>query len=492
MGRQRPAAERLPSQRAPLSELVEKQIAESDEMIELRKQLALAESQRGTQRRRADQLEKENEKLREQLAARAEPRGKLGKSARYEHAIKFADEFDGYDTSDILPIWVGALRHLGERRQVDLRGQLARSKFFKPVVTMVEVQRDIKICTYLKEKVFPAAAFALSRLLINISKRECQLLNQIFKHERHADGTKNRWRLCAGSTQFAPELFSLIGINEIEKNSLDATGITFSQSEDRWSATVAGAPFSVDKAFMNNLEQASVSRVGGMATAGTKEDPHIFNETGDGAGLSNAFSGVRGGISPGSSEYLAQSSRDITTMFMYKATNNAEEWTTLKANLAPLRKQWARIYRERELQPDGKPSGIFVELVLTADKPFVRHVNGLRSHNHKSFGAPYCGCQEGQLFDFSKCKRTHYGQITYEMLCHRAHVPLHEALGEEEPAEWSMTCDKCNKVRLSSPNIFIITPPGVTLPRASRHVVPHPFLFDETAVNCSHFPSRPS
>ena len=148
--------------------------------------LAWEACQSGTQRRRADQLEKENEKLREQLAARAEPRGKLGKSARYEHAIKFADEFDGYDTSDILPIWVGALRHLGERRQVDLRGQLARSKFFKPVVTMVEVQRDIKICTYLKEKVFPAAAFALSRLLINISKRECQLLNQIFKHEGRA------------------------------------------------------------------------------------------------------------------------------------------------------------------------------------------------------------------------------------------------------------------------------------------------------------------
>ena len=310
MGRQRPAAERLPSQRAPLSEIVEQQVAESAEMIELRRQLALAESQRGTQRRRADTAEAENTKLREQLAARAEPRGKLGKSAQYEHATRFANEFDAYDTSDLLPIWVGVLRILCKRRApVDLRAQLVRSKFFKPVVTQIEVVRDTKIATYLKENVFPAAAFALSRLLINISKRECQLLNQIFKHQRRADGSKSRWRLCDGSAQFAPELFSLIGINEVEQNTLDASGVTFEQSEDRWGATVGGAPYSVDVAIMNNLDQAQVSRVGGMATKGTIENPHLLNMTGDGAGLSNAFTGVRGGISPGSSEYLAQSSR---------------------------------------------------------------------------------------------------------------------------------------------------------------------------------------
>ena len=309
MGRQRPAAERLPSQRAPLSEIVEQQVAESAEMIELRRQLALAESQRGTQRRRADTAEAENTKLREQLAARAEPRGKLGKSAQYEHATRFANEFDAYDTSDLLPIWVGVLRILCKRRApVDLRAQLVRSKFFKPVVTQIEVVRDTKIATYLKENVFPAAAFALSRLLINISKRECQLLNQIFKHQRRADGSKSRWRLCDGSAQFAPELFSLIGINEVEQNTLDASGVTFEQSEDRWGATVGGAPYSVDVAIMNNLDQAQVSRVGGMATKGTIENPHLLNMTGDGAGLSNAFTGVRGGISPGSSEYLAQSS----------------------------------------------------------------------------------------------------------------------------------------------------------------------------------------
>ena len=121
----------------------------------------------------------------------------MGKSAQYEHATRFANEFDAYDTSDLLPIWVGVLRILCKRRApVDLRAQLVRSKFFKPVVTQIEVVRDTKIATYLKENVFPAAAFALSRLLINISKRECQLLNQIFKHQRRADGSKSRWRLC--------------------------------------------------------------------------------------------------------------------------------------------------------------------------------------------------------------------------------------------------------------------------------------------------------
>ena len=37
---------------------------------------------------------------------------------------------------------------------------------------------------------------------------------------------------------------------------------------------------------------------------------------------------------------------------------------------------------------DGVPTGVFVKLVLVADKPFIRHVCGLLSHNADAFGAP--------------------------------------------------------------------------------------------------------
>ena len=397
-------------------------------------------------RARADRLQTENEKLKEQLAARPAPRGKLEKSAAALHAQKFADELDQYHNDNVVSIWAAALRIVQRRRSFDFRAQLVKSIFFKPVVTQIEVARDVRIGKYLSTNVYPHAAFSLSRLLVNLSKRECQLMNQMFKHDRRDDGSKTRWKLCEGSKVAAPELFSLAGINEIESESIKETGVTFEQSDDKWSATVAGAPFSVDVAIFNMLASTETSRVGGLATKGTRDDPFIVVGTGDGAGLSNAFSGVRCGVFPGSTNYLAQSSRDVTTLFMFKAEEKAEEWPTLGARMGRVRPQLGRIWRTGELMPHGRPSGIFVKFVLSADKPFMRHVNGLRSHNHNHFGAPFCSCTDVQLFDLSKCKRTHYGQISYEMLCNRAHVPLWLALGEPEPAEWSMTCDCCKQV----------------------------------------------
>ena len=34
-----------------------------------------------------------------------------------------------------------------------------------------------------------------------------------------------------------------------------------------------------------------------------------------------------------------------------------------------------RLYTTNELCPDGKPSGVFVKLVLVADKPFIRYAH---------------------------------------------------------------------------------------------------------------------
>ena len=97
--------------------------------------------------------------------------------------------------------------------------------------------------------------------------------------------------------------------------------------------------------------------------------------------------------------------------------------------------------------PDGKPSGIFMELALTADKPFERKVNGLLAHNAIYFGQPLCDCDESKIYNLTFCKKTHYNQITFEMMCHRAHVPTWQALHQPEPRKWSFKCDCCGEVR---------------------------------------------
>ena len=51
-----------------------------------------------------------------------------------------------------------------------------------------------------------------------------------------------------------------------------------------------------------------------------------------------------------------------------------------------------------------------------------------------------------KLYDFTMCKRTHHADCSFEEMCARAHVPLHEALGEPVPATWKFTCPSCGEV----------------------------------------------
>jgi hypothetical protein len=59
---------------------------------------------------------------------------------------------------------------------------------------------------------------------------------------------------------------------------------------------------------------------------------------------------------------------------------------------------------------------------------------------------PHCKCHGAKLFDFTMCKRTHHADCSFEEMCARAHVPLHEALGEPAPATWKFTCPSCGEV----------------------------------------------
>ena len=129
---------------------------------------------------------------------------------------------------------------------------------------------------------------------------------------------------------------------------------------------------------------------------------------------------------------------------MYKEQLKAEDYMTWKARLVHILPQLTRIWREGELKPGGRrvsPQPCHVKLVLTrGDKPFIRHVLGLLSHNADAFGAPYYPCKDKGLFNFTHCPRTHYGRISIEDLCHRAHdcARLASIRGARAPEEWSL------------------------------------------------------
>ena len=92
----------------------------------------------------------------------------------------------------------------------------------------------------------------------------------------------------------------------------------------------------------------------------------------------------------------------------------------MKGWLAGIRSALQRLYRKHELRPGAANSGVFVKLCLVvADKPFIRHVCGLTSHNADAFGAPFSNCTDTDLYNFTHHKRDHYGDIDFETLCNR-------------------------------------------------------------------------
>jgi hypothetical protein len=153
-----------------------------------------------------------------------------------------------------------------------------------------------------------------------------------------------------------------------------------------------------------------------------------------------------------------------------------ESYEVLRIRTANIVPDLRRLYNDGkqpgELMPDGEASGIFVKIVMSADKPFTRKINGLLSHNANCFGPPSCSCSDDNLNNFTFDKKTHYGKVTFETLCHRAHVPVWQALGKAEPSTWSFTCDCCNVLPCCAPrpchHDLLVARPASTLCRTVR------------------------
>ena len=320
-----------------------------------------------------------------------------------------------------------------------------------------------------------------------MSKRICGLIEKSIKWVHTEDGKKERQKLREGSKQNAPTIFGLAGINAADARAEEESGLKLKDHGDRAGADICGKENALDHAMLQSIDRTS--RSGGMATKGSKEDPHVMCMTGDGAGLTDAKSGVRVGHFPGTTNFLNQSSLDVTTWLFYKESSKAEDYTVLAGRLVNVLPDVRRIYETGELlTADGEPSGIFVKLVLVGDKPFIRHVCGMLSHNANAFGAPFCNCSDvtceecddgdtppdatGSLYNLGMCTHTHYGNISYEELCARAHVAPWDALGKREPAYWHMQCPCCGEVRATARPATAcptLTRAAVRRPRAHRN-----------------------
>ena len=434
-------------------------LSEAKQTIDsLSRELGKVKSQRLNEERAKTEAERRaheaESKVEEMLAKRKKRAAEIKTKRTFaRRSAQFCDELERHHPKDLPRLLLAALKRLAKKNDTTVRDfvfALLKRPEFKEFTPGIFAARDHEIYQHLRTNVYTPAHFALLRLVLMISKRECNLICQSLKHKRTVDGKKERARLAPDSKQYAPPIFDLADIMREELAAEVRTQVKLHEHADRRGADVSGAPYSLDR-HVSNLYDAAVSaesRSCGMATCGDCEDPDILCFSGDGAGASARFSEVRAGFFYGSTEKLSQSSMDFTDILVYLEECGAESYITLKARLAHLQPQLRRIYKTRHLRPGGVTSERYTDLCLVADKPFIRHITGKLSHNADCFGAPSCSCTDAQLLDFTKPKKTHYSRgrgVSYERCCAMAHVPVWEALGDDEPDSWSMTCDVCKK-----------------------------------------------
>ena len=453
MCRQPPASERLPSQRERLQVRdARKEASEAADKLRIaneEKQVAL--DHRNAEQARLKELDKELERLRPPTLD-----GKKGEIPRvkerqlFNHAEFGVKWLKRFHVLDIPPLIISVLKQLGREKKTDLTWATLMHDGFKTARSALLRKHEEEIGEHLATHVYTADHFSLLRLIGGMSKRLCGLIEQSIKYVHHSDGTKSRQYLhpdAACSTP-APSLFSVRAIDKAEARAEKESQFELSQHADKKGADICGKAYALDHAILESVKNCS--RAGGMATSGEKNNPHLICVSGDGAGVSGRDSGVRVGHFPGTTNLLNQSSLDVTTWVFYKECHKAEDYTVLAGRLSGVLPDLRRLYNNGEageLLADGETTCIFIKLVLVADKPFIRHVCGLLSHNANAFGAPMCECcdetHRPALYDFTHCTHTHYGNTTFEDLCYRAHVAPFEALGQREPEHWYFECPCC-------------------------------------------------
>ena len=351
MGRQPVASKRLPAQRptAEFCDLQDKNTELKQSIDELSERLRVATNNWTYYQLRMNELKHELDKAAPpSLDGKRTAVGKLVFQGTpfYEHAEFLYHVLNRFDSSDIPLLITTVLRKLSrEREDTDFCWRTMMTDGFRSAREALLHSRDEKIAQHLREQVYTADHFSLLRLVGNISKRVCCLIDQSIKWVHESDGSKTRQMLCPGSNVPAPSLFALSAINAAEAKAEAASQLTLHEHADRKGADICGQPHGLDRAMMDSITHTS--RAGGMATKGTEDSPHLMCITGDGAGLTGRDSGVRVAHFPGSTNLMNQSSLDYVNWLFYKEACKAEDYTVLAGRLHKVLPDLRRIYKTK-------------------------------------------------------------------------------------------------------------------------------------------------
>lgn len=220
----------------------------------------------------------------------------------YDHVTFGYEWLKRYNLLDIPPLIAAVLKRLGNEKGEDLRWKTLMNEGMASARNALLHEHEKQISKHLTETVFTGDHFALLRLVGGMSKRLCGLIEQSLKYVHRSDGTRIKQRLHPASrcTTSVPEIFSLKAIIFAEAEAEKASNLELRQHEDKQGADICSKAYALDQAMLQSV--GNTSRAGGMATEGTKTDPHLMCVSGDGAGLTAASTGVRVGHFAGSTQ----------------------------------------------------------------------------------------------------------------------------------------------------------------------------------------------
>ena len=117
---------------------------------------------------------KEEKKSRKKL--KRLKKGITTRSMRSSRVIELANHVKRmYEVDDLPMLFMKVLRKLSPKGH-DLTFELRKFEEFTNLLSTIHAERDQSNANYLREHVYNDAAFALLRLCVNLSKRECALV----------------------------------------------------------------------------------------------------------------------------------------------------------------------------------------------------------------------------------------------------------------------------------------------------------------------------
>lgn len=358
-----------------------------------------------------------------------------------------------WDVDNVVEISARSLYRMRDRDGNRLGLQLAdlEGGLYDKMLDKIRHEHELVIYEHLRTHVFTPLKGLIYKLNTYTSDNYIRWFTDLFKWnwsvlDKDGNPTKVRQTLSPHGSVPVPLPFDLKLMAELKDTTLAGPAGNVAHADGK------GADVKCVHATLRNVQaRAQGSTQGGWATEGTEEDPDTIVFTGDGGGITSDDSMVRVVVFAGSVRGMNQSTHGIHNITAYRRSTHAEAWLTLRSAMAGTRPALCQLFRERRVRSvTGVPSGRFVRMLLSADKPFLCHVLGRRDHTFEYF-SPYCKCTRTDLYNYSFNEK-HYDEFSFEFRCGLGLVPLWEALCEPEPADWTVTDPATGKVRVKPSN----------------------------------------